>query len=74
MARRTSALTGIDVGHLAFESLLEKPLQDRYDGIWCCASLLHVERDALPSVVGALRDALKPGGVMYVSFKHGETD
>jgi SAM-dependent methyltransferase len=74
MARRASDLTGIAVRYLMFESLLETPLQTKYDGIWCCASLLHVERDALPSVMGALRDALVPGGSMYMSFKYGETD
>jgi SAM-dependent methyltransferase len=74
MARRASALTGIDVRQLMFESLLDAPLPEKYDGIWCCASLLHVERDALFLVMGALRRALAPDGIMYVSFKHGEAD
>lgn len=74
MAERASALTGIEVRHRMFESLLDTPLPEKYDGIWCCASLLHVERDALPSVMGALRRALAPHGSMYVSFKYGETD
>jgi SAM-dependent methyltransferase len=74
MSRRASALTGIEVRLRMFESLLDAPLRQKYDGVWCCASLLHVERDLLPSVMGALRDALEPGGTMYLSFKHGETD
>jgi SAM-dependent methyltransferase len=74
MARRASGLTGIEVGQLMFESLLETPLRNKYDAIWCCASLLHVERSALPAVIKALRNALEPGGIMYVSFKHGEMD
>lgn len=28
----------------------------------------------MPSVMEALRRALAPGGIMYVSFKHGDTD
>jgi SAM-dependent methyltransferase len=74
MVRRASELTGIKVRQLLFESVVYTPLAEKYDGIWCCASLLHVERDMLPSVMGALRRALIPGGIMYLSFKYGETD
>jgi SAM-dependent methyltransferase len=74
MVRRASTLTGIEVRRLMFESLLDTPLLEKYDGIWCCASLLHVERERLPFVMGALRHSLAPGASMYVSFKHGETD
>jgi SAM-dependent methyltransferase len=74
MVRRASALTGIEVSQLVFESLVDRPLPEKYNGIWCCASLLHVERELLPFVMGALRHSLAPGGIMYVSFKHGETD
>lgn len=42
-----------------------------YDGIWCCASLLHVERSEMPEVLARLWAALAPGGVLYASFKRG---
>ena len=42
-----------------------------FDGIWACASLLHVPTGELPGVLGRMRDALKPGGVLYASFKYG---
>ena len=42
-----------------------------YDGIWCCASLLHVPKAELPQVFLNLQNALKPHGVLYVSFKYG---
>jgi 2-polyprenyl-3-methyl-5-hydroxy-6-metoxy-1,4-benzoquinol methylase len=45
-----------------------------YDGIWCCASLLHVAKDNLASVFGLLRQAVKPNGVIYTSFKYGDTE
>ncbi|MDX5405645.1 MAG: class I SAM-dependent methyltransferase [Chromatiaceae bacterium] len=45
---------------------------EHYDGIWCCASLLHVATDNLPSVFFRLQQALKPGAVIYASFKYGE--
>jgi len=44
---------------------------ERYDGVWCCASLLHVSEAELPGVMTKLAMALKPGGVGYLSFKHG---
>jgi SAM-dependent methyltransferase len=43
-----------------------------YDGIWACASLLHVPWDELPDVLRRLERALRPGGVLYASFKPGE--
>jgi 2-polyprenyl-3-methyl-5-hydroxy-6-metoxy-1,4-benzoquinol methylase len=44
---------------------------DEFDGVWACASLLHVAKADLNSVLVRLVHALKPGGVMYMSFKHG---
>ena len=41
------------------------------DGIWACASLLHVPGAELPDVMQRLCKALKPGGVLYASFKYG---
>ncbi len=43
-----------------------------YDGIWACASLLHVREADLPVAFSRLWDALKPGGVLYASLKYGE--
>lgn len=43
-----------------------------FDGIWACASLLHVSGAELPAVVRRLARALKPGGLLYASFKYGE--
>ena len=43
-----------------------------YDGIWACASLLHLPQQQIPQALATLWQALKPGGVLYVSFKRGE--
>ncbi|MBK1621447.1 SAM-dependent methyltransferase [Lamprobacter modestohalophilus] len=43
----------------------------RFDGIWACASLLHVPLAELPDVLQRLAHALRPGGNLYVSFKYG---
>ena len=42
-----------------------------YDGIWACASLLHLPIQELTAILDKLRRALKPGGVLYASFKYG---
>ena len=45
---------------------------DEFDGVWACASLLHVPNEELPDVLGKLNKALKDSGALYVSFKYGE--
>ena len=44
---------------------------NEFDGIWACASLLHVSRNDLPNVFRDLFRALKPDGLLYSSFKYG---
>jgi len=53
-------------------SFLELTEVHTYDGIWACASLLHLSAQEVPNALRRLWTALKPGGVMYVSFKHGQ--
>ena len=43
-----------------------------FDGIWACASLLHIPTYEMVDVLNKCYDALKENGVMYCSFKHGE--
>lgn len=43
-----------------------------FDGIWACASLLHVPRSGLPWTIRRLSGFLKPGGFFYLSFKNRE--
>ncbi len=45
--------------------------QKAFDGIWACASLLHVPAAELPYAMQRLCKALKPRGVLYASFKYG---
>jgi SAM-dependent methyltransferase len=42
-----------------------------FDGVWACASLLHVPLAELPNIVQRLAAALRLGGALYMSFKHG---
>lgn len=61
--------TGLPVQLMTFADVDWK---EEFDGIWCCASLLHVPALELPGVMQRLAYALKPGGVWYVSFKYGD--
>ena len=42
-----------------------------YDGIWACASLLHLPQADIPAALGGLWRALRSGGSFYLSFKLG---
>lgn len=43
-----------------------------FDGVWACASLLHLPYAELPGVFEKIAQALKPGGTLYASFKYGD--
>ncbi|MGQ7818144.1 class I SAM-dependent methyltransferase [Metapseudomonas furukawaii] len=47
---------------------------EHFDGIFANASLFHVPRQELPRVLAELRDALKPGGVLFSSNPRGQND
>lgn len=51
-----------------FSDVLE---QDCYEGIWACASLLHLPETEIPAAIERLWLALKQGGVFFLSFKVG---
>ena len=63
-----SAYLGIPVRQMLFTELAGC---DVYDGIWACASILHVPSDDLPDVFRRMLTALRSGGVIYTSFKYG---
>lgn len=44
---------------------------DIYDGIWACSSILHVEKEKLPSILNKMINALKVDGIIYACFKIG---
>ena len=64
-----SDYTGINVKCLLFNELDEI---DKYDGIWACASILHLDRDDLIDVFNRIARALKDNGILYTSFKYSE--
>lgn len=71
LCARASVYTGIPVKQMLFEEL---DAVDMYDGIWACASILHLPRTELLDVLGKIGCALKTGGVLYASFKYGNAE
>ena len=45
--------------------------QKPFDGIWCCAALLHLHEEEADCFFQNLRFNLKPGGVLFLSVKEG---
>jgi SAM-dependent methyltransferase len=69
LAALSTSFTGVRTRVCTFEEFEDFA---RFDGIWACASLLHVATKSLPDALSRLANALKPGGVLYTSFKQGE--
>ena len=68
LCRIASAYTGIPVKQMLFSEL---SAVEAYDGIWACSSILHLSKMELKDVLPKIGRALKPGGVLYTSFKYG---
>ena len=43
-----------------------------YDGIWACASMIHVAREDFGTVLGRLAEATRAGGRLHVSVRDGD--
>ena len=69
LCKIASEYTGISVKKMLFHELNSV---GEYDGIWACASILHVAKQELPMIIQKMADAVKDGGAVYMSFKYGE--
>ena len=69
LCKIASEYTDIKVKQMLFAELDEIEL---YDGVWACASILHVEKKQLPEIMKKIAIATKRGGIVYTSFKYGE--
>ena len=71
MVEATKILADIQVSKMTFQSVA---FDTSFDGIWACASLLHVPHNELAGVIENLIFHLNAGGIMYASFKYGESE
>lgn len=68
LCRAASEYTGIPVRQMLFGDFMGR---EEYDGIWACASILHLPYQELQKTIEVLAQALKPDGILYTSFKYG---
>jgi SAM-dependent methyltransferase len=71
MARFASVTIGHSVRVMRFQELDE---EETFDGIWACASLLHIPHAEMNDVFARFTRALRTGGAWYMSFKMGNAE
>ncbi len=63
-----SKFTGITVKQMLFQNWKSEA---KYNGIWACSSILHLNKQELKAVISNIKEALLPSGIFYTSFKYG---
>ena len=71
MVRHAAEYIGQEVLLMSFEDI---EFKDNFDGIWACASVLHVPENNISNVLSKFTDALKDNGIFYTSFKYGDRE
>jgi SAM-dependent methyltransferase len=69
MARLATAYTELPCEILRFQDM---DFRETFDGIWACASLLHIPKRQMNNVMVRFVRALKTCGIFYISLKEGE--
>ncbi|MES2554986.1 MAG: class I SAM-dependent methyltransferase [Bacteroidota bacterium] len=57
----------MDISKLTFSS-------NSFNGIWASASLLHIPKEEIYSVLQRLYDLLEADGILYLSLKYGDSE
>ncbi len=68
LAKLAESYIGQKVDVLSFQDLA---FDKEFDGVWACASILHVPLVDLSDIFLRMFRSLKPSGVLYASFKYG---
>lgn len=71
LVRLASSILGENCFLMSFKQI---EFKNEFDGIWACASLLHISKSEMDSVLLRLTEALKMNGVLYASFKYGNEE
>lgn len=71
MCQKTQEIADVPVYTLKAEDIL---FDNEFDAVWACASLLHVSRENQLSSMRAISKALCEGGIVYCSWKYGNSD
>ncbi len=71
MVKLASEFTGQACLLLSFDEI---DFINIFDGVWACSSVLHVHKSKILKVLKKFACALKPGGILYASFKYGNEE
>lgn len=71
MAREAERRLGHPVRVMRFMELDE---QTAFDGVWANASLLHAPRAELVPILQRIHRALRPGAILFATFKEGNRE
>lgn len=71
LAQQAEQRLGRPVQVLLFEDI---DFDAQFDGVWANACLLHAPKASLPGILRKIHRALRPGGVLYASFKTGQEE
>lgn len=69
LVNKAKDLTEVDVKKSTFDQI---NYDMKFDAIWACASLLHVDSSKLMDSINNLTSLLKEKGFVYMSFKYGD--
>ena len=70
MCKIASNLLNEEVEQLNF---LDIDYKEEFDGVFACASLLHLSNEDLLVVLKKISNALKENGILYTCFKYGDS-
>lgn len=71
MCEATAQLTSLKPLNISAQEI---NFENEFNGIWACASLLHVPKSVLPCIIYKIRKSLKKDGVFYSSWKLGDCE
>lgn len=69
MCKFASTYTGIEVEHTSFQKY---KTEKKFEGVWACSSILHLNKSDLEEVFKKLASMLKENGILYTSFKYSD--
>lgn len=67
------SLASIHIGQDVLQmSFAEMDFDEVFDGIWACASLLHVPSKEMDVIMSKVIKSMKRNGILFMSFRYGE--
>lgn len=62
----------VPTGNFYYMDMRNLSFEDNYfDGVWSCASVVHMDRQGVAQFLNEARRVLKPNGVLYLAAKEG---